>query len=65
MRTDQDWTDECRYISEVTDKRGNVKEMGYSKATFLTYCEMQLAAARRQGRFDSATYIQECIDDLT
>jgi hypothetical protein len=59
------WVRECKYISDVTDKRGNVKEMGYSKATFVTYCEMQRNAAQREGRFDTATYIQQCIDDLT
>jgi hypothetical protein len=65
MRTSQDWTDECRYISEVTDKKGRVKEMNYDKAVFVKYCVMQRDAATKQGFFDSATYIQHCIDDLT
>lgn len=59
-----DWSQECAYISRVTDARGNVKEMNFDKATFIRYCEMQRDAAARAGRHDSAEYIQHCIDDL-
>ena len=59
------WTGECRYISAVTDKKGNVREMNFDKATFVRYCEMQRDSAERNGFYDSATYIQHCIDDLT
>jgi hypothetical protein len=58
------WVEECKYISDVTDKRGNVREMNNDKSTFIRYCEMQRAAAEREGFFDTALYIQECIDDL-
>lgn len=64
MLTDYDWVQECAYISRVTDKRGAVKEMGNSIDTFVRYCEMQRDAATKAGRYDSATYIQHCIDDL-
>lgn len=59
-----DWAQECAYIARVTDKRGNVKEMNYDLPTFVRYCEMQRNAATREGRHDSATYIQECLDEL-
>ena len=62
--TDFEWQAECRYISDVTDKKGNVPEMNNDKATFIRYCEMQLADAERQGFYDTATYIQHCLDDL-
>jgi hypothetical protein len=59
-----DWREECNYISDVTDKRGNVKEMNYDKATFVRYCEMQRDVATREGFHDTAQYIQHCLDDL-
>lgn len=59
-----EWVAECAYISDVTDKRGNVREMNYDHATFLRYCEMQRDRATREGMHDSAQYIQHCIDDL-
>ena len=59
-----DWSQECGYISAVTDLKGDVKDMNYDKAVFLRYCEMQKAAALRAGHDDSATFIQHCIDDL-
>ena len=64
MKTDFDWKVECQYISDVTDKKGNVPEMNYDKATFIRYCEMQRDAAECDGFYDSATYIQHCIDDM-
>lgn len=62
--TDLDWSNECLYISRVTDQRGKVREMNYDKQTFISYCEMQRDEATRQGRHDSAQYIQHCLDDL-
>ena len=59
-----DWVDECRYIARVTDKQGSVREMNNDKATFIRYCEMMRDQAEREGFFDSALYIQECLDDL-
>lgn len=63
--TDLEWVFECRYISDVTDKKGRVQEMNYETATFVVYCKMQRDTAQREGRFDTVTYIQQCIDDLT
>lgn len=59
-----DWVAECTYISNVTDKRGNVPEMNRDKATFIRYCEMQQASATRAGFHDTAEYIGHCLDDL-
>lgn len=64
MKTAFEWSQECTYISNVTDKRGNVAEMNRDKSVFVTYCEMQRDAATRDGQHDAATYIQECLDDL-
>lgn len=58
------WREECNYIAAVTDKKGRVPAMNNSTATFRRYCEMQRNTAEREGFFDTATYIQECIDDL-
>jgi len=65
MANEMNWVNECKYISDVTDKKGNVKEMNYSRETFVRYCEMQRNQATKEGRFDSAQYIQHCIDDLS
>lgn len=64
MKNEFEWSQECDYISRVTDKQGRVREMGYSRDTFIAYCEMQRECATRDGRHDSATYIQHCLDDL-
>ena len=64
-KTDFDWARECEYISDVTSKQGRVKEMNNDQRVFLRYCEMQRDCATRDGKHDSATYIQHCIDDLT
>lgn len=58
------WREECNYIAAVTDKKGRVPAMNNSTAVFRRYCEMQRNTAEREGFFDTATYIQECIDDL-
>jgi hypothetical protein len=63
-KTDLEWSQECRYISDTADKQGKVKEMNYDLPTFIRYCEMQRDAAKREGREDSALYIQECLDDM-
>lgn len=60
-----EWREECNYISGVvTDKRGIVKECNYDRACFSRYCQMQRDSAEREGFYDAATYIQECMDDL-
>lgn len=64
MKTEYEWSQECSYIARVTEERGHVSEMNYSKKTFLTYCRMMRDWATRQGFYDSAQYIQHCIDDL-
>ncbi len=64
---DFDWAAECRYIAAATDNamRGNVPaEFNGDRGIFIRYCEMQRNAATRDGRDDSAQYIQHCIDDM-
>lgn len=67
------WSQECRYISDTTDKfilarkagkRPNVHEMNDSEETFLGYCLMQQRMAEREGFDDTVQYIQHCLDDL-
>ena len=60
----QEWKEECAYISRVTDLRGEVKEMGNDRGTFITYCRMARAKAMQQRCYDSAVYIEHCIDVL-
>jgi hypothetical protein len=71
--TDFDWSRECDYISHVTDKclrtaggeqHPEMKSFNFDKACFVRYCEMQRNAAERDGKHDSAEYIQHCLDDL-
>lgn len=64
MKTLTQWQEECNYISVVTDKKGNVQEMNFSKDVFVRYCNMQKSAANKSGFYDVETYIQHCIDDL-
>lgn len=64
LRTDSQWVEECQYIDRVAEKRGKVKEMNFDTETFLRYCEMQRDQAARQGRYDTAQYIDHVIDDL-
>ncbi len=59
-----EWSRECIYIGDVTDKRGVVQEMNYDLDTFIRYCRMQRDTATREGFHDSAQYIQHCLDDL-
>lgn len=70
-KTDFDWSRECDYIHyTTTDCLGHgashrsMKSFNYDKACFVRYCEMQRDCATRDGHHDSATYIQECLDDL-
>ena len=72
-KTDFAWSQECDYISNVTDKclrtplgaqHSAMRNFGYDKACFISYCEMQRDSATRDGKHDSATYIQHCLDDL-
>lgn len=64
MRDANFWREECNYIDRVTLIQGYVPEMNYDKETFIRYCEMQRDTAKRDGFFDTETYIQCCIDDL-
>lgn len=59
-----EWREECNYIDTVsiTRKLGNFNN---DIACFIRYCEMQRDTAEKQGFFDAALFIQECIDDLT
>lgn len=58
------WAEECNYISNVTDKQGQISTFNFDTACFRRYCEMQANAAHEQGFYDSETYIRECIADL-
>ncbi len=64
-KTDFEWQAETRYISDMTDSGGIVPEMNNDKGTFIRYCEMQKAAAEKDGFYDAVTTIQHCIADLT
>lgn len=64
QKTADDWRVECVYIANATDKKGKLPAFNNSTAVFRRYCEMQRDSAERNGFFDAATYIQECIDDL-
>lgn len=72
-KTDFEWSRECGYISDVTDKvlRTDRAELhpamanfNHDRPCFIRYCEMQRDSATRDGRHDSAQYIQHCLDDL-
>jgi hypothetical protein len=67
------WVDECQYISCRTEtfmraerlgRKAHVPEMKNDPEVFLRYCRMQKAMAEREGKHDSAQYIQHCIDEL-
>lgn len=62
------WQAECAYIARVTDgiaRGGSVPDdFNGDRAVFIRYCKMQRNAATRDGRDDSAQYIQHCIDDV-
>lgn len=71
-KTANDWREECDYISTTTlaalrphGKRHALRNFNQSRACLIRYCEMQRDDAQRHGFYDAATYIQECIDDLT
>jgi len=64
VKTLLDWVAECKYISDTTDKHGDVREFNHDPACFIRYCKMQRDGATREGHHDAATYIQECIDDM-
>ena len=59
-----EWREECNYISRLADKAGMVPEMNHDIGAAIRYCEMQQAAAEREGFRDAATYIGECLDDM-
>jgi hypothetical protein len=62
-----EWTKECAFISNATDeaKRGKIGlEFNGDLACLRRYCEMQRNTAIREAFYDSAEYIQHCIDDL-
>ena len=67
------WQKECAYISQVTDnvlhgsasdKRRTLVNFSNNVDTLIRYCEMQRDFATKDGFFDSAQYIDHCIDDL-
>jgi len=64
MKTDLEWAAECGYIELVTARGGKVPALNNDTATFIRYCTMQRDMATREGRHDSAQYIQHCLDDL-
>lgn len=62
-----EWKKECIFISDVTDnaQQGIVGgDFNDSLECFISYCIMQRNSAEREGFYDSAQYIQHCIDDL-
>ena len=69
MKTELDWVAECNYISDLTQlfkrigKRA-LRNFNKDLPCFLRYCEMQKNSADKAGFYDSAEYIQSCIDDL-
>lgn len=72
--TDFEWSQECDYISSVTDavmhtdraeRHPKMASFNHDRACFVRYCEMQRDAATRDGKGDAAQYIDHCIDDLT
>jgi hypothetical protein len=75
IKTADDWRDECNYISGIADRctmpasaferRVALRNFNGDRACFVRYCEMQRDDAERNGFYDAATYIQECINDLT
>ena len=73
MKTPQQWARECQYISDMVDvARGlrapdashTMADFNYRYEVLEKYLVMQSRAAERDGRHDSVTYIQECLDDL-
>lgn len=58
------WRQECIYISGLADTKGDVPEMNHDHATAVRYMTMQRDAATREGFYDAATYIGECLDDM-
>lgn len=62
------WRTECAYISRQVDafqKDSYVaREFNGDRTVLLEYMELQRNTAENDGRFDSASYIQHCIDDL-
>lgn len=58
------WREECNFCAGLAEKKGRVKAMNYDTATFVRYLEMQRDTAAREGYDDSATYLQEIIDDM-
>jgi len=72
-KTDFEWTQECAYISNITDKCMHTPDgvqhrvmhgFNYDKEFLIRYCDMQRQCATRDGKHDSATFIQHCINDL-
>jgi len=63
--TDLEWQKECRFIGVCTEFKGKMEQFNNDKECFLRYCRMQRDRANVEGFFDTALYIQECIDDLT
>lgn len=68
MKTISEWCEECTFISNVVTSVTNggsvPSEFNADMACLARYLDMQRDSATREGRHDSATYIQECADDL-
>lgn len=61
---DNEWREECAYVSRLADLRGMVPEMDFSILVCIHYAHMMQSKATREGFYDAATYIGECLDDM-
>lgn len=63
-----EWSQECKFISDTVSKvcEGSPVPENFNgdAACLARYLEMQRNSATREGFHGSATYIQECADDL-
>lgn len=71
--TDFEWSHECNFISRTTSdvltgspgwRAKALANFNGDRACLIRYCVMQRDCATRDGKHDSAQYIQHCIDDL-
>jgi hypothetical protein len=73
-KTANDWREECNYISNTiahmgetfnpAQRRSILRNFNGDTACFARYCGMQRDDAERNGFYDAALYIQECINDM-
>jgi hypothetical protein len=62
-----EWVKECQYISDQTQRvKGGFpgKEFNYATECFRRYCRMQHAQAIKEEAYDSAEYIEQCLNDI-